>query len=56
MIYPNSTPEFRIFIRQDGTQSLQVRYVNITQNYVSAWKDVPTITETQNDQSSQSNT
>jgi len=45
VIYPNSTPDFRILIKENGTQILQVRYVNITQGYKSTWKDVPVITE-----------
>ena len=45
MIYPNSTPEFRMLQRQDGTMVLQVRYINITQGYTGVWKDVPVVKE-----------
>jgi hypothetical protein len=45
LLYPGSTPEFRIFKKLDGTQVLQVRYVNETQKYVSRWQDIPIIEE-----------
>jgi hypothetical protein len=45
MLYPNSTPEFRIVIKQDKTQELQVRYICITQGYTSKWQAVPVINE-----------
>jgi hypothetical protein len=45
MLYPNSTPEFRIFIKQDSTQELQVRYVCEAQGYKSKWQAVPVINE-----------
>jgi hypothetical protein len=38
MVYPNSTPEFRIFVKKDGTQELQIRYINITQGYTGKWQ------------------
>lgn len=41
MVYPNSTPEFRILVNSDGTQIFQLRYVNITQGYTGKWQDVP---------------
>ncbi len=40
LIYPNSTPEFRILIKKDGTQELQLRYINITQGYTGKWQPV----------------
>ena len=43
MIYPNSTPEFRILKHPNGEQTLQLRYVNITQRYTGKWQDVPVI-------------
>lgn len=46
MIYPGSTPEFRILVKQDGTQELQVRYVNITQGYTGKWQAVTVEHET----------
>jgi hypothetical protein len=33
MVYPGATPEFRILVKQDGTQEFQLRYVNIAQGY-----------------------
>lgn len=40
MIYPGSVPEFRILIKQDGTQEFQLRYVNATQGYISKWQSI----------------
>lgn len=40
MIYPNSTPEFRILVKQDGTQEFQVRYTNIAQRYQTKWQPI----------------
>jgi hypothetical protein len=40
MIYPGSTPEFRILVKQDGTQEFQIRYVNIAQGYVGKWQAI----------------
>ena len=40
MMYPGSTPEFRILVKQDGSQEFQVRYINITQGYTSKWEPV----------------
>jgi len=45
MIYPDSTPEFRILVKQDGTQEFQLRYVNITQGYTGKWQVVPVVKE-----------
>jgi hypothetical protein len=39
-MYPNSTPEFRILVKQDGEQEFQVRYINITQGYISKWQAI----------------
>jgi hypothetical protein len=39
-MYPNSAPEFRIFVKQDGTQEFQVRYINVSQVYTSKWQVV----------------
>ena len=44
-IYPNSVPEFRILRKPDGTQRLQVRYVNTTVGYRGSWADVPVVDE-----------
>ena len=44
-MYPNSTPEFRIFVKQDGNQELQVRYVCEAQGYKSKWQSIPVIYE-----------
>ncbi len=39
-MYPNSTPEFRIFVKQDNTQELQVRYICEAQKYTSKWQAI----------------
>lgn len=45
VIYPGSTPEFRILEKLNGIQVLQIRYVNETQKYVSRWEEIPVIKE-----------
>jgi hypothetical protein len=40
VIYPNSTPEFRILVKQDGTQEFQIRYINTAQGYTGKWQAV----------------
>ena len=45
MIYPGSVPEFRVLVKADGLQVLQVRYINSTQGYTGKWQDVPIIKE-----------
>ena len=45
MVYPNSTPEFRIFVKKDGTSVFQVRYINSVVGYTSKWQDVPFVKE-----------
>jgi hypothetical protein len=45
MIYPNSSPEFRVLVKPDGAQVLQVRYVNSSVGYVGKWQDVPVVNE-----------
>ena len=44
-IYPGSVPEFRILLKQDGTEALQVRYVNTPMRYEGAWQDVQVVKE-----------
>ena len=46
-IYPNSSPEFRMFQKADGTMEMQVRYLNAPMNYVGKW--MPVQTEKEND-------
>jgi hypothetical protein len=41
-VYPNSSPEFRILEKEDGTTAMQVRYINIPQGYTSKWMDIKT--------------
>jgi hypothetical protein len=48
-IYPNSTPEFRIFQKTDGTMEMQVRYINRPMGYIGKW--MPVNTEKENDNS-----
>ena len=50
-IYPGSVPEFRMFQKTDGTMEMQVRYINMSMNYVGKW--MPVQTEKENDTSSQ---
>lgn len=48
MIYPGSTPEFRILVKQDGAQEVQVRYVHHTQGYTGKWEPIKVEYETTN--------
>ena len=41
-IYPNSTPEFRMFQKANGTMEMQVRYINTMQGYTGKWTPVKT--------------
>lgn len=50
MIYPGSTPEFRVLVKSDGTQALQIRYVKFDVGYTGKWQDVPIIVEEQSKQ------
>lgn len=43
--YPGSSSQFRILEREDGTQVLQVRQINITNRYVGMWQDIPVVRE-----------
>lgn len=45
MVYPNSTPEFRIYKTINGDAILQIRYINEAQGYTSKWQDVPVVKE-----------
>ncbi len=45
MPYPNSACEFRILVKQDGIQELQVRYINEAQGYKSKWQTIPIVKE-----------
>jgi len=53
-IYPNSTPEFRMVHKADGTMAMQVRYINAPMGYTGKWMDVKT--EAENDTSNSTNT
>lgn len=44
-IYPNSTPEFRIFQKVNGTIEQHVRYINKPQGYIGKWMVVQTTKE-----------
>lgn len=52
-VYPNSTPEFRMVHKADGTMAMQVRYINASMGYMGKWMDVKT--ETENGTSSSTN-
>ncbi len=45
MIYPDSVPEFRVLLKANGAQVLQVRYVNAAVGYTGKWQDVPVVQE-----------
>lgn len=47
MPYANSAPEFRILVKEDGTEELQVRYINEAQGYKSKWQVIPKVYETE---------
>jgi hypothetical protein len=36
-IYPNSTPEFCMFQKADGTMEMQIRYINTNMGYTGKW-------------------
>ena len=44
-IYPNSTPEFRMLKKADGSTQMQVRYINISMGYVGKWMPIKNETE-----------
>ena len=39
-IYPNSTPEFRMSQKSNGTMVMQVRYINAPMGYTGKWMDM----------------
>lgn len=45
MVYPNSTPEFRILQNNDGTTQMQVRYINAVIGYTGKWQSIPVVKE-----------
>jgi hypothetical protein len=48
-MYPNSTPEFRILVKEDKTQEFQVRYINISQGYTGKWQPIQIVYEKTSD-------
>ena len=40
--YPNSTPEFKMVAKEDGTMQMMVRYVNSAVGYTGKWMPVQT--------------
>jgi hypothetical protein len=42
LIYPNSTPDFKMVVKPDGTMEMQVRYINMAQGYTGKWMPVKT--------------
>ena len=52
-IYPNSSPEFRMIHKADGTTAMQVRYINSAMGYTGKWMDVKT--EKENDKTNTAN-
>jgi len=53
-IYPNSTPEFRMVHKANGTMEMQVRYIHAPMGYIGKWMDVKV--EKENDKTSQPET
>jgi hypothetical protein len=51
--YPQSTPEFRIFIKENGNSALQIRYVNVNVGYTGKWQDIPVVQEINTKQDNQ---
>ena len=49
-MYPNATPEFRMFQKEDGTTIMQIRYINVPMGYTGKWQNVKT--EKENDKTS----
>jgi len=47
-IYPNSTPEFRMFQKEDGTTIMQIRYINTPMGYTGKWMNLKTEKEHDN--------
>ena len=47
-IYPNSTPEFRMLQKEDGTMAMQVRYINASVGYTGKWMVVKMVKEESN--------
>lgn len=45
MIYSGSVSEFRVLVKADGAQVLQVRYINTPMGYTGKWQDIPTVQE-----------
>ena len=45
MIYPGSVSEFRMLLKKDGTQVMQVRYINSAMGYTGKWQDIPVTKE-----------
>jgi hypothetical protein len=41
-IYPNSTPEFRMVQKDDGSTAMQVRYICAPQGYTGKWTPIKT--------------
>jgi hypothetical protein len=48
LIYFNSTPEFRFLQKTDGSQVLQVRYINDAHGYKGLWQNIPVVKEDEN--------
>lgn len=48
-IYPSSSPEFRMYQKENGIMEMQVRYRNDPVGYLGKW--MPVKTEQENDNS-----
>ena len=40
--YPNSSPEFRMLQKQNGTIEMQVRYISVGVGYTGKWMPIKT--------------
>jgi hypothetical protein len=45
-IYPNSTPEFKMVQKEDGTMQMMIRYINTFVGYTGKW--MPMLVEKEN--------
>jgi hypothetical protein len=41
-VYPNSSPEFKMIQKEDGSMQMMVRYINHAQGYTGKWMPVQT--------------
>lgn len=49
-IYPNSSPEFRMLQKENGSMQMMVRYINKQVGYTGKWMPMPVENEKQTSQ------